>query len=250
MIDPHGDRAVYRQLDDQLRGQILSGEYGPGAVIPSEATLMQQYGVARNTVRLAMTMLREEGLVVTHHGRGTFVRDELPIRRIRSDRYHDAVAGPDGTPLNWAEYRVEAKFNEVPASDRVGELLRVDPGTPVLERRILFYDGSLAQQSSVSYLPMELVGGTPVADPENQPWPGGTIAALASLGITVTEVREVVGARMPQQDELRSLSVVVGTPMLTVTRTMFAGEKPVEAALDIVVPGDRAELEYRIDLER
>lgn len=248
MIDPHGDRAVYRQLADQLRGDILAGEYGPGSVIPSEIMLMQRYGVARNTVRLAMTMLREEGLVVTHHGRGTFVRDALPIRRISSERYRQSGTTTDPAPAGWDDYRVEANYDEVPATERVATLLGVEPGTPVLERRILFFEGTLPQQVSMSYFPLDLVAGTPVADPRNEPWPGGSVAALASLGVTVTEVRELVGARMPQPDETRSLSVAPGTPMLTITRTMFAGDRAVEAAVDIVVPADRAELEYRIDL--
>jgi GntR family transcriptional regulator len=203
-----------------------------------------------------MTTLREEGLVVTHHGRGTFVRDKLPLRQIRSSRYRQALSAadpeagsrPDGQQFNWDEYRVEATFNEVPASARVAELLEIEPGTPVLERRMLFSDGNLPQQVSMSYLPLDLVAGTPVADPRNEPWPGGSVAALASLGITVTEVRELVGARMPKPDETRPLSVQVGTPMLTVTRTMYAGARPVEAAVDIVVPADRAQLEYRIEL--
>ncbi|MFG1923708.1 GntR family transcriptional regulator [Cryptosporangium sp. NPDC048952] len=243
MIDPHGDRAVYRQLADQLRADINSGEYGPGAAIPSEAALMQRYGVARNTVRLAMVMLREEGLVVTHHGRGTFVRDSLPIRKISSDRYRAALSAPEPP-----EYRTEATHQEVPATAQVAELLGVDVGTPVLERRILFLDGSLPQQMSMSYIPLELVANTPVADPQHEPWAGGTVAALASIDVRVTSVRELVRARMPQPDETRSLAVAVGTPMLTVTRTMFAGDRAVEAAVDIVVPGDRGELEYRVDL--
>ena len=249
MIDPHGDRAVYRQLADQLRADIRSGEYRPGALIPSETTLMQMHGVARNTVRLAMTMLREEGLVVTHHGRGTYVRESLPIRRISSSRYREAlVAATTGATVTWAEFRVEAAFQQIGAEGQVAELLGVDPGVDVLERRIVLHDGSLPQQLGMSYIPAALVAGTPVADPRNEPWAGGTIAALASIDVIVTQIREVVRARMPQPDEARSLGVEVGTPMLTVTRTMFAAERPVEAAVDIVVPGDRAELEYRIEV--
>ncbi|MFI5957202.1 GntR family transcriptional regulator [Cryptosporangium sp. NPDC051539] len=249
MIDPHGDRAVYRQLADQLRAEIAGGEYGPGSAIPSETTLMQRYGVARNTVRLAMTMLREEGLVVTYHGRGTFVRDALPIRRISSGRYRTAAtAAADGSAQEASAYRAEATHQEVPATEQVAELLGVEPGTLVLERRIIFFDGSLPQQLSCSYVPLDLVAGTPVVDASNEPWAGGTVAALAGIGVTVTSVRERVRARMPQPEETRSLAVAVGTPMLTVTRTMFAGERPVEAAVDIVVPGDRGELEYLIDL--
>jgi len=75
-IDPYGDRAVYKQLSDLLAAGIRSGEYQPGTPNPSESKLMTRHNVARNTVRLAMGVLRERGLVVTRHGRGTFVCGE------------------------------------------------------------------------------------------------------------------------------------------------------------------------------
>jgi DNA-binding GntR family transcriptional regulator len=70
-------RALYRKLADSLRADIGAAKYGPGAVIPSEAQLMKRFGVSRNTVRLAMEVLRDEGLVVTRHGCGTFVREDI-----------------------------------------------------------------------------------------------------------------------------------------------------------------------------
>ena len=75
MIDRTSRRAAYRQLSDLLRADIRRGEYGPGAALPSEVALVARYGVGRNTVRLAMEVLRDDGLVVTRHGCGTFVRD-------------------------------------------------------------------------------------------------------------------------------------------------------------------------------
>ncbi|MGO9081889.1 MAG: GntR family transcriptional regulator [Streptosporangiaceae bacterium] len=62
------------QLASTLRGQIKSGELPPGWVMPSEATLMQEHGLARGTVRKAVDALVEEGLVNRVQGRGTFVR--------------------------------------------------------------------------------------------------------------------------------------------------------------------------------
>lgn len=70
---------MYRQLSDLLRAGIEDGEYGPGMAIPSEAKLMERHGIARNTVRLAMEVLRDDGLVVTRHGRGTFVLDPSEV---------------------------------------------------------------------------------------------------------------------------------------------------------------------------
>jgi GntR family transcriptional regulator len=73
MIDRESGRPLYQQLADLLRSKINNGEYPPGKLIPSETYLQQEYGLARDTVRAALDVLREEGLVVTYPGRGTAV---------------------------------------------------------------------------------------------------------------------------------------------------------------------------------
>ncbi len=65
---------AYRQLAQLLRARIESGELQPGQPLPSESMLWQEHGVARGTVRRAVEVLRDEGLVVTVHGRGSFVK--------------------------------------------------------------------------------------------------------------------------------------------------------------------------------
>ena len=65
---------LYVQLAAILRDMISSGELAPRAPLPSESYLQQEQGVSRGTVRMAVGILREEGLVVTIGGRGTFVR--------------------------------------------------------------------------------------------------------------------------------------------------------------------------------
>jgi DNA-binding GntR family transcriptional regulator len=63
----------YRQLAGILRDQIQSGELAPGAAVPSVKRLRQQYGVAETTARKAVALLRDEGLVETVMGWGSFV---------------------------------------------------------------------------------------------------------------------------------------------------------------------------------
>lgn len=65
---------LYRQLAELLRAAIVGGTYRPGDRLPSEPTLQQEHGLARDTVRAAVRVLRDEGLVVTLPGRGTFVK--------------------------------------------------------------------------------------------------------------------------------------------------------------------------------
>jgi GntR family transcriptional regulator len=69
---------LYAQLADILREMITSGELQPRSPLPSESYLQQEQGVARGTVRAAIGILRDEGLVVSISGRGTFVRERDP----------------------------------------------------------------------------------------------------------------------------------------------------------------------------
>ncbi|MFD0659232.1 GntR family transcriptional regulator [Thermocatellispora tengchongensis] len=63
----------------ELRRAIYSGDLGPGDQLPTEADLMQTHGVSRNTVRLALGELVNEGLVSRTPRRGTIVRDRRPL---------------------------------------------------------------------------------------------------------------------------------------------------------------------------
>lgn len=72
-IDPTGPEPPYRQIAGDIRAAIESGELAPGQRIPTETELIEAYEVARTTVRRAVALLREDGLVVTVPQRGTYV---------------------------------------------------------------------------------------------------------------------------------------------------------------------------------
>ena len=86
-VDPASDRAVYKQIADHLRAAIGRGGLREGEQLPSEAQLMEHYGVARMTIRNALRVLQDEGLVTAEHGRGVYVRARPPVRRLASDRF-------------------------------------------------------------------------------------------------------------------------------------------------------------------
>jgi GntR family transcriptional regulator len=73
-IDRMSEVPTYRQLADELRRLISSGQLKSGDQMPSIHELMAETGLAQNTIRSAVAVLREEGLVVTAPGRGVFVR--------------------------------------------------------------------------------------------------------------------------------------------------------------------------------
>ncbi|RLP84410.1 GntR family transcriptional regulator [Micromonospora sp. BL4] len=75
MVDEMSPVPFYVQLADLLAKQIESGKLKPRQPLPSETQLQQEYGVARGTVRSAVRLLRERGMVVTFTGRGTYVAE-------------------------------------------------------------------------------------------------------------------------------------------------------------------------------
>ena len=72
--DPLAPVPRYRQIAGILRERIESGDLEPDRPIPSEAQIQQEFGVARETARKAVALLRDEGWVVTVPGLGTYVR--------------------------------------------------------------------------------------------------------------------------------------------------------------------------------
>ena len=93
--------ARYQQIADRLRDQIARGVYGPGERLPSEPELMEEHQASRNTVRLAIALLTNQGLVVTRQGLGTFVQQPtrpftalLSRVNVSPDAYHADAALP------------------------------------------------------------------------------------------------------------------------------------------------------------
>lgn len=74
-IDRARPEPLYHQLEVALRERILSGEWPPGAQIPTEEQLGAMYGVSRVTIRNAVRNLVEAGFLERGQGRGTFVRE-------------------------------------------------------------------------------------------------------------------------------------------------------------------------------
>ena len=83
MIVPDREGAAYRQLASVLRDRIRNGELPPGRRMPSEKDLHDEFGFARETIRRALAVLRQEGLVEVRQGHGTYVVDAPPTVELR-----------------------------------------------------------------------------------------------------------------------------------------------------------------------
>ena len=80
-LEPDDHRPTSQQIAGVLRAVILTKRIGPGERLPSQLDLAERYGVARETVKTALRILRDERLIVTRQGTGAFVRTstEKPV---------------------------------------------------------------------------------------------------------------------------------------------------------------------------
>lgn len=77
---------TYARITDALRQRITDGTYAPGTRLPSETALCAEFGVARNTVRRALSTLQADGLITVRTGLGRFVQDEATRPHTNSER--------------------------------------------------------------------------------------------------------------------------------------------------------------------
>ena len=80
MSSPVDTRKLYRQVADAIMSAIKSGDYQPGARLPSERDLAAAYKVSRPTVREAMIALEIRGLVESRHGSGIYITEHPPAQ--------------------------------------------------------------------------------------------------------------------------------------------------------------------------
>jgi GntR family transcriptional regulator len=254
-VDTYSEgRPAYQRIAEELRAAITAGSMRPGDRIPSERELAQRYGTTHMTVRQAVGLLKEEGLVITRQGLGSFVRSRPPLRRIGSDRYarQHRLAGKtpfmvDTAALGPPRFEV-LRFGPTPAPPDIAGRLAIGEGGLTLLTSLRFHAGSDVMQVSTAYIPYGLVQETPIADPGRRPWDTDTITNFETVGIQVDQVIEETAARTATSDEMRDLQLQPGSQVFQMTRTMLANNKPVETC-DIVMPTSRYLLSYRIPVD-
>ncbi len=250
-LDQSSDRAAFRQIADHIRTAVERERLTEGEKIPSEAALMDHYGVARMTVRSALQQLQTEGLIVSEHGRGVFVRNRPPVKRLASDRFarRHRQRGKAAflVEAEGAEIKAEVdsiSIYEIPSPAEVAELLQLSPGEPVLMRFRRYLHERRPVETATSYLPAHLVRETKIVEPN--PGPGGIYARLEDMGHELDHFIENTTARMPSPDEAKTLQLKRGVPVFHLVRTAFTVDgRPVEVC-DTVMASDAFQLSYEL----
>jgi GntR family transcriptional regulator len=255
-LNPADPRPLYQQLASLLRGQIRTQALEPGERIPTEAELAQQYDISRNTVRLALDVLRNEGMITSQQGRGAFVRSEPPLKyfasqtgsrrkRLQADRRRDTFAqqieAQGKTPRQISTVEV------IPADSEIASRLSINPETDVAVRRRIMYANDEPLQLGDSYYPLEMVRDSKIMNSADVI--EGTDQVLEDLGYVPNRYEDEIAFRMPTSEEATQLYLNPSTPVARLVRISFdQHDKPIEVYI-VILPGDKHILLYDVDAQ-
>lgn len=242
--------AKYQQIADRLRDQIDSGALQPGERLPSEPDLVRQFDASRNTVRLAIALLTNQGLVVTRQGLGTFVTEpSKPFTALLSRIATHPVSQSTSTLLpevsnTAAEAETTRQVVErSPASASVAEKLEIAAGDLVVVRRRNGAIGDVPWMMMASYFPLDIAAGTPLEQAGDITI--GSIKLLADLGYEQIGFVDEIGARMPNAREFAFFGLSTGTPVVVVNRTAYTAERPIRMTR-YIYRADRVRLTHEV----
>lgn len=232
-------------LADDLRKRIISGGFAAGDELPSEADLMDEHAVSRDTVRKALSRLRDEGLIISRTGIGWFVRQGNPIRWNLLRAEHNERTEPPLPADAWSEdVREQGRVPTEQLStmlqlpdQRIADLLELGPEDEVwIRRRLRYIDGELFAITDTVF-PDAIVGGTAIARPRDVL--PGTLAVLAQIGHPVKRSPTTVVSRPASAAEADTFGLRPGDAMVEVTRTRLTADgRPVAVTLT-TAPGHK-----------
>ena len=200
----------YQAIANDLRGRIA--EVGAGHLLPSESDLSAEFDVSRVTVRRALELLREEGLVDSRQGFGWYVAAEPFVQRLgQLDTIERQLEERGIVP----ERRI-IEFAFVDAPTRVAQVLGTDHVLRV--KRVNRADGDPFAVVTV-WCPAELGQSMSRRDVERRPF-------YELLGVALRGATQTIGAASANAEDAALLEVPVGSPVLRCERltTSTAGE--------------------------
>jgi len=236
----------YQDIADRLRAQISNGALEPGQRLPSEPDLAAEYDASRNTVRLAIALLINQGLVVSRQGLGTFVVEPTkPFTALLSRssappvEQHASMALPVVSPAADESEMVRLLVETGAASPSVAEKLDLAAGDAVVIRRSQYFIGDVPWQLINSYYPSDLAKGTALEQAGEIE--AGSVGLLGQLGHPQRGFVDEIGTRMPNAREFDFFKLASGTPVLVVNRTSYSSERPIRLTR-YIYRGDRVRL--------
>lgn len=205
---------LYYQLAELLRSKISSGEYTLGQQLPSERELMSTFSISRNTVRDAIDVLVQEGLVERDHGRGTFVAlPKLKLGLARMTSFSEDMRERNLHPSSEL-LKTEVIF----PPDAVAERLQVLDGEKVLYLKRLRLADDLPMAINISYFPLSAY---PTLANEDFAQDSAYWILEHKYQVHISHAEQTIKACLATQNQADLLKINKGDPILVIEGVAF-----------------------------
>jgi GntR family transcriptional regulator len=228
---------LHHQIQQLLRARIANQDWGVGERIPTEAQLRDVFGVSRTTIRLALTPLVREGLLVRRRSHGTFVNKQTTPNKRCALTVANQVLG----------YRASNKLiavDTIRASSEIAALLRIDRASRI--RKFIRVELSARERIAVvlNFVPL------PIAEkvhPSHLSRRTMIECLRDSAGLLTDRVEVSIQATMPNEEISRHLRYELGRPVLFLRMVVYeVGGQPIQVA-DSYFRSDRVRFEHVLE---
>lgn len=213
--------SLYRRLAALLQDEIRLGDRNANDALPSERELAAHYGMSRDTVRKAVKLLEEQGVLYSEHGRGTFV---APSSIREMSRFLDSFSS-DTRKRGGDAGQIILLVEQIPASLAVAGVLKIEPRRIVTRVKRVRTIGGDRMGIHDSHL---VLPGTITKDDLSL---SGSLYALLDqrFDLHPAEGLESVGSIAANADDAALLQVAEGSPLLLCERiTLSERRQPFE----------------------
>ena len=218
-LDKTSGTPVYLQIAEGIREVLKRGLLAPGAALPPERVLCEQYGVSRMTLRQAFELLDREGLIETQRGRGTFVSPKRLAKQQQEMRsFTEEIRARGGAPSTRM-----VSFERCQPRPEVRELFG-DCAEIYRIQRVRCRDGEPLALETVE-IPCQLCPNLDRFDLANH----SLYKILEeNYGLTLTHCVEEISAARPEPLHKQLLGRPAPAAVLVIKRKTYSGETPVE----------------------
>ncbi|NYT80972.1 histidine utilization repressor [Alcaligenaceae bacterium] len=228
MSDNEKQKAIYEDVESELRRAIENGGWKPGFKLPSERELAERFQCARMTVRRALQELQAEGLIARRHGSGSYVADLQPMSNILSikDIYEEIAS------RGHVHHSVLLSRKTIRASVAVAAAMGIEHNARVFQCKLVHYENGTPVQFEERFVNPEVVPEFMTLDLGKQ-----TPSSYLFKHAPLTAAEQVVEAVNADETMATHLGIAVNAALLKISRRTISQDK-VASLANLYHPGN------------
>ena len=234
-LNRNGATPLYAQLHDIIRGKIISGEWTPDSMIPSENELSRVYGVSRMTIRSVITQFVSEGFLYRIQGKGTFV--SAPKLEISGLHYTGIRSQLE--EMGQSVSTTLLSCCRIPASGYLASKLQIPAGEEVYAIRRIRTANGIKISYHESYVPVRLC-----PDLDKKALEEEQLCKIISDDylLTRSRVTETLESFTADNEKAKYLNVRPGFPLILLEDKIYSTENILFEYTQVYFRGDKVKI--------